>query len=161
MTIIDFPRPGERPHVSVGGPQTQTSQQSPPAIWGELVARVFALPRTVEGHSGVSPASSRAVFIDDVLSPRVPEATLAPGSRFEPVHLHAVGDSSLHLVLAAERGAELTRLGWAEPHEYADFGTEFFVYGPRDTAELDVVLAIVQESIAWALDGDPVRHGPE
>jgi hypothetical protein len=84
---------------------------------------------------------------------RAPEASLAPEARFEPVHLHGVHDTSLHLVLSPDRGRQLTELGWAEPHQFADFGTEFLVYGPRDEAELEVVLAIVRESIAWAVGG--------
>lgn len=147
---VDTPRPGDRPAVSNEGPQTQLSQQSPPELWGHCIARVFALPGVVEGHSAVSPASSRAVFIDGMPQAPRPEASLAPDARFEPVHIHGVHDTSAHLVLAPERGAELTRLGWVEPHQYADFGTEFLLYGPRDEAELDMVLAIIEESIAWA-----------
>lgn len=35
----------------------------------------------------------------------------------EPVHLHGVDDTSVHLVLPPERGRELVELGWAEPHQ--------------------------------------------
>ncbi|MFF2390312.1 luciferase family protein [Agromyces sp. NPDC058104] len=66
------------------------------------------------------------------------------------MHLHGVDDTSVHLVLPAERGARLTELGWAEPHQYEDFGTEFMVYGPRDPDELEVVVSIVEESLAYA-----------
>ena len=144
------PRPGERPLVSTSGPQTQLSQQSPPETWGRLVAAVFALDGVVEGHSQVSPASSRAVFFTDEVAERAPETSLAPGSRLEPVHLHGVADTSLHVCLPAERGEELTTLGWAEPHQYEDFGTEFLIYGPRTEAELDVVLGFVGESLVFA-----------
>lgn len=114
------------------------------------MARVFALPGTQEGHSQVSPASSRAVFLVGQPHERSPESSLAPGRRLEPVHLHGVEDTSVHLVLPADRGAELVRLGWAEPHGYADHGTEFMVYGPRDESELEVVVAVIEESLEFA-----------
>ena len=115
-----------------------------------MVARVFALPGAVEGHSQVSPASARAVFLAEQKAERSPETSLAPGRRLEPVHLHGVDDTSIHLVLPAERGGRLVELGWAEPHQYADFGTEFMLYGPRDEYELDIAVSFVEESLAFA-----------
>lgn len=143
-------REGARPLISSEGPQRQLSQQSSPAIWGRLVAGTFALDFVIEGHSQVSPASSRAVFLVDMLEELLPETSLAPGKRLEPVHLHGVHDTSVHLCLPAARGAELTELGWAEPHQYEDFGTEFMVYGPRSETELEFVLSIIVESISFA-----------
>jgi hypothetical protein len=143
-------RAGVRPEVSTLGPQTQLTQRSSPELWGRLVAEVFGLPGVEEGHSQVSPASARAVFLTDMLAPMPPETSLCPDGRLEPVHLHGVQDTSLHLVLPPARGAELEALGWALPHQYADFGTEFLVYGPRDEVELEIVVAIVSESLAFA-----------
>jgi len=144
-------RNGPRPRISTSGRQRQLDQKSPPEIWGRLVASVFALPGVVEGHSAVSPASSRAVHVDTVTVAPEPHRSLAPdGARFEPVHLHGVDDTSLHLVLAAERGAQLAERGWAEPHQYEEWGTEFLVYGPRDETELATVLDTVRESLAWS-----------
>ena len=143
-------RAGSRPSVSVDGPQTQLTQRSTPALWGQLVARVFEMDAVVEGHSQVSPPSSRAIFLTDVLIERAPETSLAPGRRLEPVHLHGIHDTSLHLCLPAARGAELTSAGWSEPHLYEDFGTEFMIYGPRDESELDFIVSIVIESLDYA-----------
>lgn len=148
--VIDTPRPGTRPTVSTEGPQRQLDQRATPELWGRLVASVFALDGVVEGHSQVSPKSSRALYIDGLEVARAPETSLFPDGRLEPVHLHGVDDTSVHLVLPAARGARLTELGWAEPHQYEDFGTEFMVYGPRDAAEVDVVVSIVEESLAYA-----------
>lgn len=136
--------------TSTDGPHRQVDQLAPPELWGRLVAAVFALPDVVEGHSQVSPASSRAVFLTDCEVESSPERSLAPGKRLEPVHLHGVDDTSVHLVLPEDRGRELIDLGWAEPHGYADFGTEFMVYGPRDEDELATVVDIVAESLAFA-----------
>lgn len=80
----------------------------------------------------------------------VARTSLAPGKRLEPVHLHGVHDTRIHPCLPKERGAELTELGWAEPHQYEDFGTEFLIYGPRTGAELDFVLSVIGESIRFA-----------
>lgn len=68
----------------------------------------------------------------------------------EPVHIHGVDDTSVHLTLPPSRGDELGELGWAQPHQYADFGTEFLLYGPRDKDELEVTLAIIDESLRFA-----------
>ena len=147
------PRPGDRPRTSTEGPHRQVDQQAPAAVWAELAERVFLLDGVVEGVSQVSPASSRAVYFAEGLEELTPETSLAPGGRLEPVHLHGAEDTSLHLVLPSERGAELARLGWAEPHQYGDHGTEVMVYGPRDGDELEVVLSIVDESLSFARSG--------
>ncbi len=62
-------------------------------------------------------------------------------------------DTTLHLVLPPDRGVELVRLGWAEPHQYADFGTEFMVYGPRDSGELEAIVSFIEESLVFARSG--------
>lgn len=147
--MYEQPRPGARPTTSDQGPHRQVDQKASPALWGELVARTFALRGVVEGHSQVSPADSRAVFLVDQPVERSPETTLAPGRRLEPVHLHGVTDTSVHLVLPAGRGAQLVELGWAEPHQFGDYGTEYMVYGPRTEAEVAIVLSIIEESLAF------------
>ena len=130
-------------------------------MWGRFVSRVFALAGFVEGHSQVSPPSSRALFLTDMPVERKPETSLTPGKRLEPVHLHGVFDTSLHLTLPAVRGQELTSLGWAEPHQYEDFGTEFMVYGPRTEDEIELVLTFIAESIAFARHGDRTASAVE
>lgn len=136
--------------VSTAGPQSQLSQQSSPQMWGQLISCVFTLESVTEGHSQVSPASSRAIFLTDMVQERYPETSLAPGQRLEPVHLHGVSDTSLHLCLPHARGHELTVLGWGEPHQYEEFGTEFMIYGPRTNDELEFVVSIVQENLRYA-----------
>ena len=41
-------------------------------------------------------------------------------------------------------------IGLGEPHQYGDFGTELMVYGPRSDSELELVLAVIGESISLA-----------
>lgn len=154
-------RSGPRPVTSVDGPHRQLSQQSTPALWGRLVARVFALPGVVEGHSSVSPASSRAVLLASLPQLRELETSLAPkGNPVEPAHLHGVGDTSIHLCLPHDRTALVCSRGWGEPHQYADHGTEIMVYGPRDEPELDFVVGLVAESVRWAIarNGEGILH---
>ncbi|WP_175477228.1 luciferase family protein [Ruania alba] len=122
------------------------------------MAATFEMDGVVEGHSQVSPPSSRAVFLTDLLKERSAETSLAPGRRPEPVHLHGVHDTSIHLVLPADRGDQLVELGWAEPHQHGDFGTEWMVYGPRNRHELEVILGLIAESIAFAR-GDSCLDG--
>ncbi|MBK5249392.1 MAG: hypothetical protein JJE50_08130 [Actinomycetales bacterium] len=149
MTLA--PRSGTAPTTSDDGPHRQVDQLAPPALWGELVAAATALPGVVEGHSQVSPASSRALFLREVLETREPSSSLAPvGQRLEPVHLHGVDDTSIHLCLPPDRAEQVCALGWGEPHQYGDYGTETMVYGPRDDAELAVVLGLVESSLAFA-----------
>ncbi|MHC5795637.1 antibiotic biosynthesis monooxygenase family protein [Lacisediminihabitans sp. FW035] len=148
-------RAGPRPETSTNGPHRQRTQRSTPAIWGRLVARTFALDGVVEGHSSVSPASSRAALLEGISTARAPETSLAhPGSPAEPVHLHGVDDTSIHLCLPSERAAELCDRGWGEPHQYADYGTEIMIYGPRDETELEFVIGVIGESVTWALQSN-------
>jgi hypothetical protein len=142
-------RAGTRPRVSTEGPQRQLTQRSSLELWARLAAEVLALPGVEEGPSQVSPASTRAVFLTDLAVELAPETSLAPGGRLEPVHMHGVEDTSIHLCLPTSRVAELTELGWAEAHQYGDFGTEALVYGPRDESELEIILAFIHESLAF------------
>ncbi|MGX5681995.1 luciferase domain-containing protein [Schumannella luteola] len=142
-------RPGPRPEISTEGPQRQLTQRSSAELWGRLVAETFSLPGTIEGHSAVSPASSRAVFLE-IADVTTPETSLAPDARLEPIHLHGVDDTSIHLCLPRERASEVIAAGWAQPHQFGDFGTEVLVYGPRDESELEVALALIRESLAFA-----------
>lgn len=150
-------RPGRRPTTSTDGPQRQLDQQAPPELWGLLVANAFRLPHVVEGHSQVSPAASRALLFDDLREPLSPGTSLAPRPPLEPAHIHGVTDTSSHLCLPPARAVEVCDLGWAEPHQYADHPTELMVYGPRNREELATVIALLQESLAFARN--PGEHG--
>lgn len=108
------------------------------------------MPYVVEGRSQVSPVSSRALLFEDLTQVHVPEASLAPKAPLEPAHLHGVTDTSIHLCLPPERAVEVCELGWGEPHGYAERETEIMVYGPRDDSELEVVLGLLRESVAFA-----------
>lgn len=144
-------RLGDRPRTSTEVPHRQLSQRATHRLWNDLAEAVFALPGVVEGPSSVGVPSSRAVFLEDLLEPLSAETSLAPVTeRLEPVHLHGVEDTSLHLCLPDERAHEVCTFGWGEPHRYAARPTDIMVYGPRDAEELQVVLGLVRESLAFA-----------
>lgn len=148
-----LPRRGPRPRTSQEGPHRQLDQQSPPELWGRLVLACTTLPGVREGHSQVSLASSRALLLDDQVEIRHAGSSLAPEPPVEPVHLHGVTDTSLHLCLPEAIAPGVCQQGWGEPHGYAQQRTEILVYGPRDDAELATVLALVEASLAFARAG--------
>ncbi|MBM7785906.1 luciferase domain-containing protein [Tenggerimyces flavus] len=148
MTLT--PRSGARPATSDEGPHRQLDQHSSPELWGRLVHAATTLQGVVEGLSGVSVPSSRALLLDDLRNVTDPATSLNPEPPLEPVHLHGVTDTSLHLCLPRERAAEVCALGWGEPHGYVEHDTEIMVYGPRDDAELAIVLGLIEESLAFA-----------
>ncbi|MEP6482010.1 MAG: hypothetical protein ABJA94_08400 [Rhodoglobus sp.] len=150
-------RTGTEPELSTDGPQRQLTQQSSPEVWGRLVFEATRLPGVIEGHSAVSPASSRALFLSEFRDVTIPGTSLAGGDdRLEPVHLHGVDDTSIHLCLPRERAATVIAAGWAEPHQYGDFGTELLVFGPRDSAELELIVGFIRESLDFARTNNDV-----
>jgi hypothetical protein len=147
-------RADPRPRTSDEGPHRQLSDQSSPALWGELVARAFALPDVYEYFSSVSPATSRALLLDDLSEVLVAETSLAPDGPLEPVHLHGVTDTSIHLCLPAARATEVCEAGWGEAHQFAEFGTEIMLYGPRTPSELEIVVGLIEESLRFARESN-------
>jgi hypothetical protein len=145
-------RVGLPPQTSSDGPHRQVADQASPAIWGQLIARATALPGVHEGWSQVSPASSRALFLDVVQTAR-PETSLAPpDKKLEPVHIHGVRDTSVHLCLPRDRVGDVIAAGWGEEHPNGDWHSEMMVYGPRNDDEVETVLALIEESLSWARD---------
>lgn len=126
------------------------SQHASPALWGELVWKATRFEGVVEGRSAVSPTDSRALLLADHQAIIAPETSLSPRDPLEPVHIHGVTDTSLHLCLPVKRANEICELGWGEVHPFGDFGTEVMVYGPRDNEELEIILSIIEESLNFA-----------
>lgn len=89
-------------------------------------------------------------MLHDQIETLHPSTSLSYADPAEPVHVHGFDDTSLHLRLPINRAAEVVAAGWGEMHQFGDHGTEVMVYGPRDAAEIDLVIAPVAESIAFA-----------
>jgi phospholipase/carboxylesterase len=143
-------RAGERPDVSWSIPQQQQNQTAPAELQEELFARIGALAGVTGGASRISVPGARAFTLEDGAGPA--DAYLVPQVG-EFAHLHPAYDGSLHVALPAELAADVVAKGWGRPHMWA--GTRLspgfvMVFGPRDTAELEVVAGIVTAGHRYA-----------
>lgn len=149
---MDLPcRTGPKPQTSIEGSQSQLTENSSPELWGRLMHLAITEHNVVEGISSVSLQSSRAIFFRDLRKTVVPWTSLAPAEkRLEPVHIHGVHDTSIHLCMTTDRAQELVALGWGVMRPHSDFDTAILVYGPRDEKELQIVLGFIRESLTVA-----------
>ncbi len=144
------PRRGPRPSTSSSTPHRQLDQQPAAGVADRLAERVFGLAGVHEEPSAISVPGARALVLDG-LGDGPPEAFLV-GREF--AHLHPDPDRSLHLALSPEDARHAIERGWAEPHPAALLGlvphTFVMVYAARDDEEIDVALALVRRSLAFA-----------
>jgi phospholipase/carboxylesterase len=147
-------RSGPRPQVSWAIPQQQLSHNAPKELQEQLFARVAALPSVSSGPSQISVPGARGLTLPAGRGPAA--AYLVPEVR-EFAHLHPDYDGSLHLALPQQLATDVVVKGWGTPHPWA--GSRLtagftLVFGPRDTAELDVVEGIVRASHGYAAGED-------
>lgn len=169
MTVVETPiyidpaepvlaaRPGPRPLTTrpspeLAFPHQQVTQNAPPALQEELVARAARLPGVTTHGSCVSVPGARAFRLDADLA-EGPPAAFQCSTEF--AHVHPAGDGSLHLTLPPAVAAEAFAKGWIEPHPIS--GTPL-LFGPRDRRELEIVWQLVITSYRWALGH--VADGP-
>jgi phospholipase/carboxylesterase len=136
-------RTGSRPQVSWSIPQQQKSQSAPGELQEQLFERIRDLPGVSTSESHISVPGARAFVVADRSGPE--GAFLVPQVG-EFAHLHPEYDGSLHLALPAPLAADLVAQGWGSPHPWA--GTRLapgfvMLFGPRNTDELETVVAIV------------------
>ena len=82
-----------------------------------------------------------------------PETSLAPPDKKpEPVYIHGVRITSIHLCRPPDRIDDVIAAGWGEEHPYGDRHSEIMVYRPRNNDEGETVLALIEESLSWARD---------
>ena len=144
-------RSGLRPETSKVGPHRQLTDLATPELWGRLVFESMTIDHVSEGRSSVSMADSRALLLTE-LQGEHGECSLALAGPHEPAHVHGVSDTSVHLCLPVERAREACEKGWGETHPYANFDTQVMIFAPRDSEELEVVLGLIRESVAFALE---------
>jgi phospholipase/carboxylesterase len=149
-------RSGARPDVSWSIPQEQRSDNSPRQIQEQLLSRITALPGVTTGQSAISVPGARGFMVER--GPGAPmDAFLVPQAG-EFAHLHRGYDGSLHLALPPAPARDAITKGWAVAHPLAGIrlprGT-VMIYGPRNTAELDIVTGIIQTSYAYASETLP------
>lgn len=138
-------RRGPRPRVSWSIPQQQLSDQAPAELQERLAAAVGALDGVSVGPSHISVPGARGFTTTDG---GTADDFLVPSVR-EFAHLHPSYDGSLHLALPPDLATDVVVHGWGQMHPLASTRLTagfVLVYGPRDEAELEVVLAIVAAS---------------
>ncbi len=143
-------RNGERPSTSVNGGHKQISDQASPALWGELMYQVFSRPEIYQGKTHTQCADSFALFYVDKILTRYPNCSLADQrDQLEPVHIHGVFDTSLHLILELNHARQVCKQGWGEPNPHCTNEQEIMVYGPRDEFEFQIVLELISDSLNY------------
>lgn len=152
MTMETLPRrAGPRPRTYQGQPHTQLDQQPDARIRAQLGRRFGGFDGVDEQATGVRVVpGARALCLAPDVGAGPPEAFIT-GREF--AHLHALPDSSLHVVLPESLATEAVETGWGEFHPLA--GTEvpattLLVFAPRDPDEIDVVLGLVRQSYEFA-----------
>ena len=152
MTKTLSRRAGAAPRTYHGPPHTQLDQQPDARIRAQFGRRFGGLAGVDEQPTGVRfVPGARALCLSPDMAAGPPEAFIT-GREF--AHLHALPDSSLHLVLPEPLAREAIEAGWGELHHplagTAVPATTLLVYVPRDTDEIDVVLGLVRQSYEFA-----------
>jgi phospholipase/carboxylesterase len=154
-TYLRSKRQGPRPRTTPTNPHTQLDQNAPVALQESLFARASALPGVVVGESHVSVPGARAFHLPGCRQPAPAGFMLER----EFAHLHPARDGSLHMVLPPAIVDAVIDNGWAERHPVAGKhglpSNIVMVYGPRNDAELEIVLALVRAAHAGACRAEP------
>ena len=84
-------------------------------------------------------------------------------------HVHSSGDHSIHVTLSPQDCIKVLDAGWGQRHGLAGvetlkvlagFGLSYqyiFLYAPRNIAEIQAVMKIVQASISYMSDSQMVE----
>ena len=138
---------GTRPSTTSTAPHSQIDQLPTRPLSSALLERLARLPGVVHGPSRRAPQGTIGLHLQPDDAHRPDRAFLIDR---EFAHVHAHGDSSLHLILPEPLRSEAIAAGWAEPHPMAGHPTvspdTVMVYAPRDEDELDVVANLVTAS---------------
>jgi hypothetical protein len=152
------PRKGPRPRTIPCAPHSQVDQIVPQAraLAAQLIARLAKLDHVTLGRSLRAPPGSVGLYL-------AAEACCADTRAFllddEFAHVHLDDDCSLHAILPEPLRSAAIDAGWAEPHPLAGQPTvspdTVMLYAPRDTAEIDMLAALVRASWrnAQGIDG--------
>lgn len=157
--IADLPRrAGARPEIARQYPCPQRTETDDPSAQARIVERVRAWPGVEEAAPRQTIPGCRALVLDAALVHGQGEAFIL-GREFA----HVRADGSVHAALAPEWGEEVLRRGWGQIHPLALYGLiqpqSLIFYAPRDGAERDVVVALLQAAYAYAC-GHEVTTAP-
>jgi phospholipase/carboxylesterase len=151
MKDLPSRRAGPPPRTYAGPPHTQLDQQPDARTRAQLGRRFGGFPGVEEQPSEIRAVpGARALYLADDVAAGPPEAFIS-GREF--AHLHALPDSSLHMVLPERLATEAVEAGWGEFHPLAGTAvppTTLLVFAPRDPDEIDVVLRLLQRSYEFA-----------
>ncbi|MFQ5913483.1 MAG: hypothetical protein ACE5JS_09895 [Nitrospinota bacterium] len=144
-------RPGTKPWTSPTNPHQQLDQNPPAEIYALLKERAFDFLHVERRPSQISVPGAEALWLTEEKGPHRGDAFMI-GKEF--AHVHPPYDGSMHMALSQEDGREVSDKGWGELHPMVlrgDIQTNtVLVYGPRDEAELDVIMQILSASYRFA-----------
>ena len=145
-------RTGPPPRTYSGPPHTQLDQQPDARMRAQFGRRFGGFPGVAEQPSEIRfVPGARALCLSADVEAGPPDAFIS-GREF--AHLHALPDSSLHMVLPEPLATEAVEAGWGELHPLAGTAvpaTTLLIYAPRDADEIDVVLSLLQQSYEYAI----------
>ena len=169
--MIDLPqRTGPKPMTTDYAPHEQLDQNPPPDTYALLKDKVFDFPLVERRPSIISVPGSEALWLTEVPGHSCAEAVgdddkgivnwlkgscchFMRGNEF--AHVHPPYDGSMHMMLPVEQVKEMIAKGWGETHPLVPSGqmpeTTVMVYGPRDAAEVEIVLGLIGVSYQFAL----------
>lgn len=98
----------------------------------------------------------------------VAASSIAQDTLREISHVHSGGDCSIHVTLSPQDCIKVLDAGWGQRHglagvkalkSVAGFALSYqyiLIYAPRDTAEIQIVMEIVQASISYMSNSQEV-----
>ena len=144
-------RTGPRPRTSASAPHQQLDQNPAADVYARFKERAFTFAGVDRRPSIISVPGAEALWLTAEPEHRCAEAFMV-GNEF--AHVHPPTDGSLHLMLPRDDIGELFAKGWGEPHPMAVLGhippTAVMVFAPRDDAEAETVLRIIDRSYRFA-----------
>lgn len=145
-------RSGAKPRTTAAAPHQQLDQTPPSAVYEALKSRAFDFAGVERRPSAISVPGAEALWLTLEPEHRCEEAFMI-GNEF--AHVHPPLDGSMHMMLPRAAVREVLEKGWGEMHPMALLGAippnAVMIFGPRDEAELDLILDIIATSHGFAL----------
>ncbi|KAJ5273248.1 hypothetical protein N7478_008373 [Penicillium angulare] len=166
-SVVDRPEVG--PHAV---PQRQLSQLPTDEIKEKLDARFRAFGRRNDHLIRFDRSRQEAHADAFFLANRLPPTDLAKATEGELAHLHSGGEYSAHFALSPADCKKVIEAGWGQRHGFAgtsalsllSFGTKadmpaeyLLIYAPRNDAEIDTFIQLLEASIKYTTGREDVR----
>jgi hypothetical protein len=156
-------RQGTRPSIDPHPiPQRQVDQHGASDVTAQT-QKLF--DRTVAAHSRLKYARSGFETRHDAVTLVAPDEghAIAQRTRGEIAHIHPI-DGSMHMVFSPRDAAQVLSAGWGERHALAGLArlplTYLMVYAPRDDNEVAVMGRLLDASVSYMSQTQPLRqHG--